>query len=81
MVFNRCRKGGVSCQWRMCSGLTLILGCVSSGPLVDFLRVVDRTLTAIGPYGTLGLLVGTAYWTALSYGAVTVVQVHRGNVL
>lgn len=45
------------------------------GPLVDFLRVVDRTLTAIGPYGTLGLLVGTAYWTALSYGAVTVVQV------
>lgn len=71
----------MSCQWRMHSGLTLILGCVSSGPLVDFLRVVDRTLTAIGPYGTLGLLVGTAYWTALSYGAVTVVQVHRGNVL
>uniref|UniRef100_A0A3Q4GJ92 E3 ubiquitin-protein ligase MARCHF5 n=1 Tax=Neolamprologus brichardi TaxID=32507 RepID=A0A3Q4GJ92_NEOBR len=45
------------------------------GPLVDFLRVVDRTLTAIGPFGTLGLLFGTAYWTALSYGAVTVVQV------
>lgn len=28
MVFNRCRKGGVSCQWRMRSGLTLILGCL-----------------------------------------------------
>lgn len=82
MVFNRCRKGGASCQWRTRSGLMLILGsCLSSGPLVDFLRVVDRTLTAIGPYGTLGLLVGTVYWTALSYGAVTVVQVHRGNVL
>uniref|UniRef100_A0A3Q0RLJ1 E3 ubiquitin-protein ligase MARCHF5 n=1 Tax=Amphilophus citrinellus TaxID=61819 RepID=A0A3Q0RLJ1_AMPCI len=45
------------------------------GLLVDFLRVVDRTLTAMGPYGTLGLLVGSVYWSALTYGAVTVVQV------
>lgn len=45
------------------------------GPLVYFLQQVDRALSRISPFAAVGVLMGTAYWSAVTYGAVTVMQV------
>ncbi|XP_061886844.1 E3 ubiquitin-protein ligase MARCHF5 [Entelurus aequoreus] len=43
--------------------------------LVYFLQQVDRALSRASPVAAFGILVGTAYWSAVTYGAVTVMQV------
>ncbi|XP_019740957.1 E3 ubiquitin-protein ligase MARCH5-like [Hippocampus comes] len=45
------------------------------GPLVYFLQQVDRVLSRASPLAAFGVLVGTAYWSAVTYGAVAVMQV------
>lgn len=51
-------------------------GCVSvPGPLVYFLQQVDRALSRASPFAAAGVVVGTVYWSAVTYGAVTVMQV------
>lgn len=45
------------------------------GPLVYFLQQVDSALSRISPFAAVGVLMGTAYWSAVTYGAVTVMQV------
>nr|XP_033805384.1 E3 ubiquitin-protein ligase MARCH5-like isoform X2 [Geotrypetes seraphini] len=45
------------------------------GPLVYFLQQVDRVLSKVSPFAAAGIVVGTAYWSAVTYGAVTVMQV------
>ncbi|MGH0163150.1 UNVERIFIED_CONTAM: hypothetical protein FKN15_044496 [Acipenser sinensis] len=45
------------------------------GPLVYFLQQVDRVLSRISPFAAAGVVVGTVYWSAVTYGAVTVMQV------
>ncbi|XP_077593321.1 E3 ubiquitin-protein ligase MARCHF5-like [Stigmatopora nigra] len=45
------------------------------GPLVFFLQQVDRALSRASPFAAMGALVGTAYWSAVTYGAVAVMQV------
>lgn len=45
------------------------------GPLVYFLQQVDTALSRISPFAAVGVLMGTAYWSAVTYGAVTVMQV------
>ncbi|XP_029460173.1 E3 ubiquitin-protein ligase MARCH5-like [Rhinatrema bivittatum] len=45
------------------------------GPLVYFLQQVDRVLSKLSPFAAAGIVVGTAYWSAVTYGAVTVMQV------
>nr|XP_057912927.1 E3 ubiquitin-protein ligase MARCHF5 isoform X2 [Doryrhamphus excisus]XP_057912928.1 E3 ubiquitin-protein ligase MARCHF5 isoform X2 [Doryrhamphus excisus]XP_057912929.1 E3 ubiquitin-protein ligase MARCHF5 isoform X2 [Doryrhamphus excisus] len=45
------------------------------GPLVYFLQQLDRALSRASPLAAFGMLVGTAYWSAVTYGAVTVMQV------
>ncbi|KAK5851553.1 hypothetical protein PBY51_023100 [Eleginops maclovinus] len=45
------------------------------GPLVYFLQQVDRALTRVSPFAAVGVVVGTVYWSAVTYGAVTVMQV------
>ncbi|XP_075996250.1 E3 ubiquitin-protein ligase MARCHF5 [Genypterus blacodes] len=45
------------------------------GPLVYFLQQVDRVLSRASPFAAVGVVVGTVYWSAVTYGAVTVMQV------
>ncbi|XP_030624362.1 E3 ubiquitin-protein ligase MARCHF5 [Chanos chanos] len=45
------------------------------GPLVYFLQQVDRVLSRVSPFAAAGVVVGTVYWSAVTYGAVTVMQV------
>ncbi|XP_052463321.1 E3 ubiquitin-protein ligase MARCHF5 [Carassius gibelio] len=45
------------------------------GPLVYFLQQVDRVLSRASPFAAAGVVVGTVYWSAVTYGAVTVMQV------
>ncbi|XP_008322951.1 E3 ubiquitin-protein ligase MARCHF5 [Cynoglossus semilaevis] len=47
----------------------------SMGPLVYFLQQVDRALSRASPFASVGVVVGTVYWSAVTYGAVTVMQV------
>lgn len=44
------------------------------GPLVYFLQQVDRALSRASPFAAAGVVVGTVYWSAVTYGAVTVMQ-------
>ncbi|KAG9263421.1 E3 ubiquitin-protein ligase MARCHF5 [Astyanax mexicanus] len=45
------------------------------GPLVYFLQQLDRALSRVSPFAAAGVVVGTVYWSAVTYGAVTVMQV------
>uniref|UniRef100_A0A3B3VL31 E3 ubiquitin-protein ligase MARCHF5 n=1 Tax=Poecilia latipinna TaxID=48699 RepID=A0A3B3VL31_9TELE len=45
------------------------------GPLVYFLQQADRALSRASPFAAVGVVVGTVYWSAVTYGAVTVMQV------
>ncbi|KAL2099718.1 hypothetical protein ACEWY4_004112 [Coilia grayii] len=45
------------------------------GPVVYFLQQVDRALSRASPFAAAGVVVGTVYWSAVTYGAVTVMQV------
>ncbi|XP_067430574.1 E3 ubiquitin-protein ligase MARCHF5 [Thunnus thynnus] len=45
------------------------------GPLVYFLQQVDKALSRASPFAAVGVVVGTVYWSAVTYGAVTVMQV------
>ncbi|KAJ7305230.1 hypothetical protein JRQ81_011141 [Phrynocephalus forsythii] len=45
------------------------------GPVVYFLQQVDRVLAKVSPFAAAGIVVGTLYWSAVTYGAVTVMQV------
>lgn len=44
-----------------------------------FLQQVDRALSRVSPFAAVGVVVGTVYWSAVTYGAVTVMQVRRDN--
>lgn len=46
------------------------------GRLVFILDVADRIMFKVCPLATAGIVVGSIYWTAVTYGAVTVMQVH-----
>lgn len=39
------------------------------------LDVADRIMYKVCPLATAGIVVGSIYWTAVTYGAVTVMQV------
>lgn len=45
------------------------------GPLVCLLQHIDRSLSRASPFAAVGVVVGTIYWSAVTYGAVTVMQV------
>lgn len=64
--------GGVSCP--QC-GTEYRIVFPKLGPLVYFLQQVDRALSRISPFAAAGVVVGTVYWSAVTYGAVTVMQV------
>jgi len=46
-----------------------------SGPLVVVLDTIDAVIFRVCPFIAAGIVVGSIYWTAVTYGAVTVMQV------
>ena len=51
------------------------LGDAVAGPLVYVLDIIDRIIYKVCPFIAGGIRVGSVYWTAVTYGAVTVMQV------
>jgi len=45
------------------------------GPLVYMMDVTDRIISKLCPFIAGGIFIGSVYWTAVTYGAVTVMQV------
>ncbi|TSK22627.1 E3 ubiquitin-protein ligase MARCH5 [Bagarius yarrelli] len=45
------------------------------GPIVYVLDLADRLISKACPFAAAGIMVGSIYWTAVTYGAVTVMQV------
>ncbi|XP_041666106.1 E3 ubiquitin-protein ligase MARCHF5 [Cheilinus undulatus] len=64
--------GAVSCP--QC-GTEYLITFPKMGPLVYFLQQVDRALSRASPFAAVSVVVGTVYWSAVTYGAVTVMQV------
>lgn len=48
-----------------------------TGPVVYVLDLADRLISKACPFAAAGIMVGSIYWTAVTYGAVTVMQVLR----
>ncbi|XP_037012494.1 E3 ubiquitin-protein ligase MARCHF5 isoform X1 [Artibeus jamaicensis] len=48
---------------------------IHSGPVVYVLDLADRLISKACPFAAAGIMVGSIYWTAVTYGAVTVMQV------
>uniref|UniRef100_A0A8B9NW30 Membrane associated ring-CH-type finger 5 n=1 Tax=Apteryx owenii TaxID=8824 RepID=A0A8B9NW30_APTOW len=46
-----------------------------TGPVVYVLDLADRLISKACPFAAAGIMVGSIYWTAVTYGAVTVMQV------
>ena len=45
------------------------------GPLVYVMDMTDRIISKLCPFIAGGIFIGSVYWTAVTYGAVTVMQV------
>jgi hypothetical protein len=45
--------------------------------VVYVLDLADRLISKACPFAAAGIMVGSIYWTAVTYGAVTVMQVHH----
>lgn len=48
-----------------------------AGPIVYSLDLADRIILKTCPFLAGGILIGSVYWTAVTYGAVTVMQVRE----
>lgn len=53
------------------------------GPLLLVLDTIDNVVYKICPFVAAGIVVGSIYWTAVTYGAVTVMQVlgHKDGLM
>ena len=52
-----------------------------SGPVVYMMDLVDRIIYKVCPFVAGGVFIGSVYWTAVTYGAVTVMQVTAEPIL
>jgi len=63
----------------VCASVSVALSNVScrvvAGPLVYVMDVTDRIISKLCPFIAGGIFIGSVYWTAVTYGAVTVMQV------
>lgn len=50
-------------------------GLIVTGPVLYVMDVVDRIIYKMCPFVAGGIFIGSVYWTAVTYGAVTVMQV------
>ena len=48
-----------------------------AGPLVYVMDMTDRIISKLCPFIAGGIFIGSVYWTAVTYGAVTVMQVNQ----
>jgi E3 ubiquitin-protein ligase MARCH5 len=46
--------------------------------VIVILDAVDNVMYKVCPFVAAGIVVGSVYWTAVTYGAVTVMQVNFG---
>ena len=46
-----------------------------SGPMIYLMEKADRFIYKTCPFVAGGIFIGSVYWTAVTYGAVTVMQV------
>lgn len=67
-------KSSVEVACPQCNNAYIIL-YPNSGLFVRILDTIDRIICKACPFIAGGLLVGSVYWTAVTYGAVTIMQV------
>ena len=48
---------------------------VFAGKFCGVLQTIDRLVYKASPFVATGVLLGSVYWTAVTYGAITVMQV------
>ncbi|CAL1568077.1 unnamed protein product [Knipowitschia caucasica] len=65
-------EGAVCCP--QC-GTEYLVAFPKMGALAYLLHHIDSALNRISPLAAVGVVMGTAYWSAVTYGAVTVMQV------
>lgn len=58
---------------------TYIIVYPKSDPFVKLMDVLDSMLNKVSPFIAGGVLVGSVYWTAVTYGAVTIMLVLGSN--
>ena len=46
-----------------------------AGATVSLLDIIERTIQRLCPFVAGGIVVGSIFWSAVTYGAVTVMQV------
>lgn len=44
------------------------------GPVIVMLDAVDSVIYKVCPFVAAGIVVGSVYWTAVTFGAITVMQ-------
>lgn len=57
-----------------------ILVFPSMGIIVTILDAIEEITHKVCPFITGGVLLGSIYWTAITYGAVTVMQVNKKKI-
>ncbi|GAB5578612.1 E3 ubiquitin-protein ligase MARCHF5 [Prionailurus iriomotensis] len=63
-------------SWTKFKRVGVLIDCnPSEGPVVYVLDLADRLISKACPFAAAGIMVGSIYWTAVTYGAVTVMQV------
>lgn len=56
-------------------GVEYIIAYPKRGFLVELIDIGEKVADAVSPYVTITILLGSLYWSAVSYGAVTMIQV------
>jgi E3 ubiquitin-protein ligase MARCH5 len=46
-----------------------------AGPIVQILDIIERSIQRACPFVAGGIVIGSVFWSAVTYGAVTVMQV------
>ncbi|XP_076194904.1 E3 ubiquitin-protein ligase MARCHF5 isoform X2 [Aptenodytes patagonicus] len=68
-----------TCVWgkKKLQSFYKVSGCYrcTNSPVVYVLDLADRLISKACPFAAAGIMVGSIYWTAVTYGAVTVMQV------
>ena len=49
--------------------------CLFAGPVVMVMDLIDEFISRSCPFVAAGVVIGSVYWTAVTFGAVTVMQV------
>lgn len=47
---------------------------VNTGKFIQILDVADRVIYRVCPFVAAGVVIGSIYWTAVTYGALTIMQ-------